>query len=193
MTMQRWDPFGEMLTLRNAMDRLFEDAWVHPSRLTGQGGQQGGMHVPLDVYEQGDTMIIKASMPGVKPEDVNITCEGNTITIEGESRSEQQDQGQVHHQERRYGRFMRTVTLPTRVNADQANAQFEHGVLTLTLPKEESARAKRIPVGGGQSQTIEAPKASGEQGNQPNGHTAQTGNGATTPEQDKSKAATSRS
>src|SRR2546430_2583803 len=82
MVMQRWDPFGEMMSLRSVMDRLFDDALVR-APFSGTGGQPGGaMAMPLDVYEQGDTFEVKASLPGVKPDDVNVTVQGNTLTIE---------------------------------------------------------------------------------------------------------------
>jgi HSP20 family protein len=144
MAIQRWDPFGEMLSLRSAMDRLFEDAWVRPSAATGQQG--GSMAMPLDLYEKDDNLVIRASLPGVKPEDVNITVQGNTLTIEGEMRMDEQHKGNVRHQEHRYGRFFRSVTLPARVDADKADASFEHGVVTLTLPKEAAARTRQIPL-----------------------------------------------
>jgi HSP20 family protein len=154
MVMQRWDPFGDMMSLRSVMDRLFEDAWVRTPSAGGQGG--GSVWMPLDIYEQGDNFQVKASLPGVKPEDVNITVQTNTLTIEGELKDEAAGHGTAHHREHRYGRFYRTVTLPTQVNADSAEAHFEHGVLTLTLPKVEAARSRQIKVQAGQSTPIEA-------------------------------------
>ncbi|MHB8575406.1 MAG: Hsp20/alpha crystallin family protein [Dehalococcoidia bacterium] len=153
MAIQRWDPFGEVLSLRGAMDRLFEDAWI---RAPGAGGQQGNsLQMPLDVYEQGDKFQVMASLPGVKPEDVKVTVQGNTLTIEGELRDESEGRGTAHHREHRHGHFFRSVTLPTQLNAEGAKADFEHGVLTLNLPKVETARSRQIPVGG-QKPSIEA-------------------------------------
>jgi HSP20 family protein len=161
-----------MQSLRQAMDRLFEDAWVRPNWGGSRGQQSGTMPMPIDVIEQNDNLIVKASLPGVKPEDINIAVQGNQLTIEGESRSEHgqaqgqtQEQGQtqgqgqrgmVHHQEHYYGRFVRSLTLPNRVNSEKAQASFENGMLTLTLPKEEAARTRQIPVTGGKGQPIEA-------------------------------------
>ncbi|HZQ36678.1 MAG TPA: Hsp20/alpha crystallin family protein [Dehalococcoidia bacterium] len=170
MTMQRWDPFSEMQSLRQAMDRLFEDAWVRPGWGFGRGQQGGTMPMPIDVIEQDDNLIVKASLPGVKPDDIHITVQGNQLTIEGESRSEhgeaqgqgqgqtqaQGQRGMVHHQEHYYGRFVRSMTLPSRVNSEKAQASFENGMLTLTLPKEEAARTRQIPVSAGKGQPIEA-------------------------------------
>jgi len=158
MTMQRWDPFSEMQSLRTVMDRLFEDAWVRPSWSGGHTQQGGTMPMPIDVLEQNDNLIVKASLPGVKPDDINITVQGNQLTIQGETRSDTttEQQGTVHHREHHYGRFVRSMTLPSRVNSEKAQASFENGMLTLTLPKEEAARTRQIPVSGGKSQPIEA-------------------------------------
>jgi HSP20 family protein len=154
MTMQRWDPFGERWTLRNAMDRLLEDAWVRPS--WGDQGQHSGMSMPIDVMEHDDNLIVKASLPGVKPEDITITVQGNQLTIQGEMRGDTEQKGTTHHQEHRYGRFVRSMTLPERVNSEKAEASFENGLLTLTLPKEEAARTRQIPVRGGAGKPIES-------------------------------------
>jgi HSP20 family protein len=148
MTMQRWDPFNEMTSLRSVIDRLFDDAFV---RAPAAQGQQGGMWMPLDIYEKGDSIVVRASLPGIKPEDINITVQGNTVSIEGELKDEGQQHGTRRHQEHRYGRFFRSVTLPTRVDADKAQANFENGMLTLSMPKEEGARTRQIPVQAGAS------------------------------------------
>jgi len=174
MTMQRWDPFGEMLSLRQAMDRLMEDAFVWPGRSVG--GASSGMAMPIDLEERGDEFVLKASLPGVRPEDVNLSVQGNLLTLEGECREEsespqrEEQNGQqthqakegngasprgqnaprYHYRERRYGRFFRQMTLPAAVDSEKAEARFEHGVLTVTLPKAPEARQRRISVRGGQ-------------------------------------------
>lgn len=182
MVIQRWDPFGEMTSLRSVMDRLFEDAFVR-TPFAGSSGQQGGaMAMPLDIYEEGDNFEIKASLPGVKPEDVNVTVQGNTLSIEGELRDDSQGKGTTHHREHRYGRFYRSVTLPTQVNSEQAQASFEQGVLKLTLPKVETARSRQIPVRGGQSASIETTASKTPELSKP------SGNGETTTKANGSKA-----
>jgi HSP20 family protein len=153
--MQRWDPFTEMQSLRAAMDRLFEDAWVRPTWAGGRA-QGDGMPMPVDVMEHDDSLVVKASLPGVKPEDINITVQGNQLTIQGEMRSDTEQKGTVHHQEHRYGRFVRSMTLPERVNSEKAEASFENGMLTLRLPKEEAARTRQIPLSGSKATPIEA-------------------------------------
>ena len=145
MVMQRWDPFSEMTTLRQAMDQLLAESFVRPS-----GGQAAGMlAVPLDILERGDALVVRASLPGVKPDDLDINVQQNVLTITGQVQEERSsEQGNYHLAERRSGRFARAVSLPVPVNAEGAEATFEHGVLTLTLPKAEQARTRRIPIRG---------------------------------------------
>jgi HSP20 family protein len=93
--------------------------------------------------------VVKASLPGVKPEDVEITIHGDTLTIRGEVKAEEERKGERWHlRERRFGSFQRSLSLATPVNSDQAQAHFEHGVLTLTLPKSEAAKPRQIKIGG---------------------------------------------
>lgn len=167
MAMTRWDPFREMTSLRQAMDRLIEESYVMPQMGGGTGA--GGMGFEMDVMEQGDNLVVKASLPGVKPEDVNITVENNVLTIKGEMREDREEgEGRYHHRERRWGSFQRSVLLPSDVDAQACDASFEHGVLTIKLPKSEQAKAKRIPIRGGSGQMIEGEKLpAGQGGTQP--------------------------
>ena len=106
--------------------------------------------LPLDIAETEDEFIVKASLPGVRPEDVHITAHGDTLTIRGEMKAEEEKKGEHYHlRELRQGHFQRTVTLSTPISADKAQAQFENGVLTLKLPKAEEAKPKEIKIGGG--------------------------------------------
>jgi HSP20 family protein len=146
MAIERWDPFREAVSLSDAMNLLFRESFVRPSSGTGQ---PGSVMLPLDVSEDENGFVVKASLPGVKPDDVHITVHGDTLTIQGESKFEQEKKGeQWHLRERRFGSFQRSITLPTPVNSDQAQAQFEHGVLSLTLPKSEGAKPRQIRIGG---------------------------------------------
>ncbi len=146
MSLTRWDPFREVLSLRDAMDRLFEESFVRPFR-AWPWGTDGGLMVPLDMYETDENVIVTAVVPGLKPEDVDITISGNTLNIKGEFQAEEEGRrGSVHFQERRYGKFQRSVTLPSTVDTDRVEATFENGILKLTLPKVEEARPKHIPV-----------------------------------------------
>lgn len=146
MSLTQWDPFREVLSLRDAMDRLFEESFVRPFR-TWPWSIDGGVSVPMDMYETDENLIITAVVPGLKPEDVDISISGNTLTIKGEFRAEEEGKrGNVHFQERRYGKFQRSVTLPSTVDTEKVEAAFENGILKVTLPKTEEAKPKHIPV-----------------------------------------------
>jgi HSP20 family protein len=147
MAIERWDPFREAVSLRDAMNSLFQDSFVRPG---GMMAQNGSAALPLDVFETENEFVVKASLPGVKPEDVQITVQGDTVTIRGESKAEEEKKGeQWHLRERRFGAFQRSVSLGTPVNADKAQAQYDNGVLTLTLPKSEAAKPRQIKIGAG--------------------------------------------
>jgi HSP20 family protein len=153
----RWDPFSDVLSLRQAMDRLFEDAWVRPwtLRSISSGEGNGASSLPVDLYETGDELVLTATVPGMKPEDIDITIQGDMLTIKGETRSDEaKEEGNYHRRERRFGQFYRQVTLPTSVKSEGAQAQFENGVLTLHLPKAEEAKERRIPVTAGSAPQI---------------------------------------
>ena len=107
----------------------------------------GTWTLPVDIVETKDNVIVKVSAPGVKPEDMDISVIGDALTLKGELKSEERfEEGNYVRKERRYGSFQRTLTLPTSVVADRANAEFENGVLTLTLPKADEAKPKSIKV-----------------------------------------------
>jgi len=141
----RWEPFNEMVSLRDAMNRLFEDSFIRPGAWPLPFDD--GFSVPADVIETKDNVIVKMSAPGVKPEDIDIAVVGDTLTVKGEMKSEEQfEEGSYIRKERRFGSFQRTFSLPASVASDKAKAEFEHGVLTLTLPKAEEAKPRSIKV-----------------------------------------------
>ncbi|HSW58666.1 MAG TPA: Hsp20/alpha crystallin family protein [Dehalococcoidales bacterium] len=145
MTMQRWEPFREMMTLRNAMDKLFEDSFVRPASLVIDVEGRGA--IPLDVYQTSNELVVKASLPGYKPEEVDISITGDILTIKGEHKEEKETkEGEYFLKERRYGSFTRTVTIPVEVKSEKSEATFENGVLTLTLPRAEEAKPKQIKI-----------------------------------------------
>lgn len=145
MTIERWDPFRDVVSLRDAFNTLLQESFVRPERLPSGGG---AMTLPLDISETPEAFVVRASMPGIKPEDVQVTIHGDTLTIQGETSEVKEEQnGTWHLRERRQGTFRRMVTLSVPVDADRATAEHEHGVLRLTLPKAESARPKQIKVG----------------------------------------------
>ncbi|GAB4563358.1 MAG: Hsp20/alpha crystallin family protein [Anaerolineae bacterium] len=143
-SLMRWDPFRDFMALRNTMDRLFEEAFLTPSRLLSSTTEWG---LALDLAEDENEFIVKAAIPGVRPEDLDISIADNVLTIRGELKADEEiKESQYHLRERRYGRFTRSVRLPAPVNADGAQATYEHGVLTLRIPKAEEVRPKRITV-----------------------------------------------
>jgi HSP20 family protein len=141
----RWEPFRDLISLREAMDRLFEESFVRPR--TGWLAPLGAGALAVDVYETDQDVVVKSSVAGVKPEDIDITITGDTLTIKGETKAEEKvERANYIRQERRYGAFSRSVTLPTTIVAEKAKAEFENGVLTLTLPKAEEVKPKTIKV-----------------------------------------------
>ncbi len=146
MTLIRRSGFGDLLSLRQAMDRLFEESFVNPR--TWQFGD--GQLVPMDVYATNDEVVVEAILPGVKPEEVDITMEGNTLTIAGDTTPMIPSREALLLQEIRRGRFVRTLTLPEGLEADRATATFEDGILTLRIPKAEQIKPRQIKISTGE-------------------------------------------
>ena len=141
---RRPSPFGELMTLRQAMDRLFDDDY-RPFRWLSGGVD--GPALPLDVSTTDDVMTIEAALPGIKPEDVDITVENGTVRISGKTADERTaEEGSYVLQEIRRGNFSRTVTLPTGLEPDKATASFEHGILRLEIPKAEQVKPRQIKI-----------------------------------------------
>ena len=140
----RRDPFRELMSLRSAMDRMFDSAFYgEPSEWRSLTAD-----LALDVTEDENEYVVKASLPGINPDDLDITFSGKTLTIKGEYKAEEEkDDVHYHLRERRYGSFSRSLSLPTPINSDAIEAKYEAGVLTLHLPKTEEAKPKRITVG----------------------------------------------
>ena len=149
MAIERWDPLREVVSLRDAMNSLFQESFVRPlGAMTGGGAGS----LPIDVAETENEFVIKAALPGVRPEDVQITVHGDTVTIRGESRDEDEQKGRNWLlRERRFGTFQRALALTAPIDSGKADARFDHGILTLTLPKAEQAKPKQIKIGGGAS------------------------------------------
>jgi HSP20 family protein len=147
---RRAGPFGDLLSLRQAMDQLFEESFVKPG--TWQFGE--GQLVPMDVRATKDEIVVEAILPGVKPEEVEITMEGNSLTVSGDTSSTIPAREGLLLQEIRRGRFVRTLSLPEGLEADRATATFEDGILTLRIPKADVVKPRqiRIPSGQGHSE-----------------------------------------
>lgn len=148
-TLTRWNPLAEMATMRNAMERFFDEPFVEPFfeplRLWTRPLDE--FRPAMDVAEENGAYIVKTSLPGVKPEDVEITLSDNRLTIKGEAKEDKEIKKEDYQmRERRYGSFMRTMTLPTTIKDDKVEATYENGVLTLRLPKAEEVKPKKIAV-----------------------------------------------
>ena len=140
----RWEPAREMMTLREAMDRLFDDAFTRP--LSVRDGWS--MASPaIDMYRTDNDVVVKASIPGIKAEEVQINVTGDILTLKGEVKQEEERKDRAWHmREQRFGSFERSVVLPTDVKSDQAEAVFENGILTITLPKADEVKPRTINI-----------------------------------------------
>jgi HSP20 family protein len=149
MSISRWDPWGDITSLREAMNQLFEDGFARP-----RNGAATGMSLAVDVQETADSYIIHTSVPGVQQEDVSISLLGSTISIRGERKAQkcEENDGRWLIRERQAGAFTRSITLPGAVDGEGAQADFVDGVLTITLPKAERDKVRTIQVRGAQHQ-----------------------------------------
>lgn len=138
----RSDPFYDIVSARDTMDRML-DNYFGRSALSFEGY---GV-IDLDMYQTDDEIVVEASIPGIKPEDISISVAGEVLTIKGEVQQEQETKDADYHiKERRFGSFSRSITLPTLVIADKAVADFKNGILKLKLPKAEEVKPKTITV-----------------------------------------------
>jgi HSP20 family protein len=173
MSSTRWDPWSEFVSLREAMNNLLEESFVsrpRPGEEEPTGGerraaaaQTAASGLAVDIRESAEGYEVTASVPGVSPDQVEITVLGDRLRIRGERRDDAQERdpdGRWVLRERRFGAFERSVTLPSAVKADAATADFKEGVLTITLPKADEARPRAIPVRPGVANAL--PNASGE-------------------------------
>jgi len=159
---RRPSPLRDMLSMRTAMDRFFDDDFRPFSLLSSYNGPS----LPLDVTTDADSVTIEAALPGIRPDDVDITVENGAVTISGRTADERTaEEGSYVLQEIRRGSFSRTVTLPSGLEPDKARATFENGILRLEIPKAEQLKPRQIKItpvtdGNGRENTQPAePKA----------------------------------
>ncbi len=144
-SLTRWEPFNDLVSLRDTMDRLFDDSFVQSP--WGWMAPLRSADLAIDMFEKDNEVVVKATLPGIKPEDVDVKITGDTLTIRGESREDNEVKEENYiRKERRYGAFSRAITLPSGLKSDKAEATFENGVLTLTIPKSEEVKPKSIKV-----------------------------------------------
>jgi HSP20 family protein len=145
MTLARWNPISDVVSLREAMDRLFEDSFIRPTAWTGLAA--GQLSVPVDLWETKDTYHLRADLPGLRPEDIEINATSDMVTLSGETeaKTEVSDEGWIR-QERRTGKFTRSFALPVQIDPNKVEANFNHGVLEMTLPKAENVKPRTIKI-----------------------------------------------
>jgi len=137
-------PWTQVSRLRNEINRLFEDPF---SLLAPSTSFFEGWTPAVDVFEDKDKYVVKAELPGMKKEDIEVSLDGNTLTISGERKHEEEKkEGETYRSERFFGRFQRSVTLPAAVQANKIEASYKDGMLTVTLPKSEEAKPKQIQI-----------------------------------------------
>ncbi len=143
MVMQRWDPFAELRQMQETMNRMWRNFGLWPDADAGREYWT----VPLDVLQEGDNIVVRASLPGVKPEDIEVTIENDLLTIKGQTSVERETREDSYlMRERRTGAFHRSLRLPDTVDTEKAESRYEHGVLTITFPKLEARKARQIKI-----------------------------------------------
>ena len=159
--LDRHDSFSQPLSLRQIMDRLVEHAFVPPPGPAGQMGSAGGP--ALAAYEEGDHFVVEAQLPGMKPEDIDVSIERSVLTIRGDMKAEDVQQERNYLiREHRAGRFSRSLRLSETVDQDAVGATYEDGVLRLTLPKAERVKAHRVQIEAGDGKSVGGVRGTGQ-------------------------------
>lgn len=145
MPIVRWEPFRDLVTTQDRLNRLFNETM---GRYFGDEGVRTGAWLPaVDIFETEQNIVLKAELPGIDPKEVEATVHEGTLYLKGERKYEKEvNEESYHHVERAYGSFARSFELPASVDADKVQAEFKDGVLTLTMPKKEEAKAKKIKI-----------------------------------------------
>ena len=160
MAIVRWEPFRELATLQNEMNRLFNTAFETPP---GNGGTTPRRWMPaMDLVENEDSFLLRADLPGLSEDDIKIEVEDNVLTLSGERKSEHETKQEGYHRvERAFGAFSRALTLPKGVDPESVTAHFDRGVLEVRIPKPEERKPRKVTIGvGGEKKTIEGGEAS---------------------------------
>ena len=153
---RRWDPYREMMMMRNSMDRVVDRELA----LSPTSWKSFNWSVALDVVESEDEYLVKASLPGINPDDLEITFDDNRLTLKGEVKEENEvDETRYHLRERRYGSFTRSIKMPSGIKSDKIEANYDKGVLELHLPKVEEAKPKKIAITTSTTKVIDAESA----------------------------------
>lgn len=146
MAIVKYNPLRELRTMQDQMDRLLNLSWGAPD-FPGEDIKEGVWQPAVDIYETAESIVIKAELPDVEQQDIDVRIEDNTLTIKGERKHESEVKKENYHRiERYFGSFQRSFKLPATVNQEQVSANCEKGVLTVTLPKKEEVKPKQISV-----------------------------------------------
>ena len=145
MAIARYSPLSDLVSLRDAMDQLFQESVIRPNGWSGLPA--GQISTPVDLWETKDAYHLRADLPGMTPEDIAINVTGDTVTLSGETKSmtDVANEGWLR-QERRAGKFQRSFTLPVQIDANAVTATFSNGILDLTLPKSEAVKPKTVKI-----------------------------------------------
>jgi HSP20 family protein len=145
--LDRWDPFRDLMSIQNELNRLFGRTYGGGEAGTGTGAT-GTWVPPLDVFESNEKYVVAVELPGIDPADVEVAVEDSTLTIKGQREFFYKDAGEdaFRRIERRYGQFTRTLTLPATADVEKVDAAFDKGVLTIEVPKREEAKPRKITV-----------------------------------------------
>jgi HSP20 family protein len=149
MAITRWDPFQELNLITDRMNRLFQDSFAPVTR--DEALTTSTFVPPVDIYEDDHNITLKIEVPGIDQKDIDVRLENNTLTVRGERKFEKEEKEENFHRvERRYGSFFRAFTLPSTVDAENVNAEYDNGVLKIALAKKAEAKPKQIKVNIGQ-------------------------------------------
>ena len=156
MAIVRWEPLREFSTLQNEMNRLFNTVYDAPAP-GGNGGTMRRWMPAMDLLETEDHFVLRADLPGMTEQDVNIEVEDRVLTVSGERKAEHETSKEGYHRvERAFGSFSRSLTLPEGVNPEAVQAEFHNGVLEVWIPKPEERKPRNIQIGGnGKPETLE--------------------------------------
>ena len=148
MAIVRYEPFRNLVTVQDRMNRIFEEAFRGAPRGTEEEWALGGAWAPaVDIYEHEGNLVLKAELPGIDPKDVDVQVENNVLTLRGERKFDSEVKREEYHRvERAYGTFSRSFTLPNVIDTAKIQAEFKDGVLRVTLPQREEAKPKQISI-----------------------------------------------
>lgn len=137
----RWDPFKELLSLRDEFDRIFKEYFIRPEKMDEEWFPM------LDMKEDAESIVVNIEVPGVKKDDIKVTLRGNQLIVTGERKFEKEKKDETYHRiERSYGKFQRVITIPVEVDQSKIKATYENGILSITLPKTEKEKPKEIEI-----------------------------------------------